>query len=149
MRNFLCLVLAFSVGGVVPAAGQPVELGTPDEALRRLFTPETAPPGTYQVLRSSESVETLADRLKALDARPAPGAWLPRRLEIGAVFGQEGPHDRGRLARLFKGQRVTVVRGALHLDGRRRAFMLVSPYPDASLSRIVDGTMTIVIDLSP
>lgn len=150
MPNVFCLFLVLWLAGGVQGAEQAaVELGAPDEALCERFTPASAPPGTYQVFRSTETAEALAARLKALDPEPAPGAWEPRRLEIGAVFGYAGQFDHGRLGRLFRGRRVEVIRGSLRLDGRHRAYVLVSPYPDPGLSRIVDGTMTIVIELSP
>ena len=111
------------------AAGLP--LGTPDPALTRLFTPLAVPPGTYVVYTSTETIETLTARLRAQDPSPAPGAWKPSRPEAHGAFGQEGPYDRARLARLFNGKRVTVVRGSLLQDGQRLAYTLVSPYPDA------------------
>jgi hypothetical protein len=118
-------------------------LGTPDPALTRLFTPLAVPHGTYVVYASAETIEALTSRLRALDPSPAPGAWQATRPEAHGAFGQEGLYDRTRLARLFNGQRVTVVRGSLMREGRRLAYTLVSPYPDATLSRIVEGTMVI------
>ena len=129
------------------AAG--VSLGTPDLALTRLFTPLSVPPGTYLVFRSNQTVETLAARLRALDPAPAKGAWEPTRPEAHGAFGQEGVYDRARLARLFNGKRVTVVRGSLVQNGQRFAYTLVSPYPDPTLSHIVDGTMVIEFRVPP
>ena len=120
-----------------------LQVGMPDTALTRLFTPLAVPPGTYVVYSSAETIETLTARLRALDPSPAPGAWEATRPEAHGAFGQEGLYDRGRLARLFNGKRVTVVRGSLTGEGRRLAYTLVSPYPDATLSRIVEGTMVI------
>ncbi len=88
-------------------------------------------------------------RLRALDPAPAPGAWEPTRPEAHVAFGQEGSYDRARLARLFNGTRVTVVRGSFVRDGRRLAYTLVSPFPDATLSRIAEGTMVIEFRVPP
>jgi len=121
----------------------PVEVGRPDPALTRLFTPRSVPAGTYVVYRSTESIEALTARLRALDPQPSPGAWEPSRPEAHNAFGQDGVYDRTRLARLFTGKRVTVVRGSLVGDGRRVAYMLVSPYPDPTLSAIEAGTMVV------
>ena len=134
-------------GLIATAAAAP--LGTPDPALTRLFTPLAAPPGTYVVYRSTETIETLTKRLRALDPAPAPGAWKPSRPEAHVAFGQEGSYDRARLARLFNGMRVTVVRGSLLQDGQRVAYTLVSPFPDAALSRIVEATMVIEFKIPP
>jgi len=125
------------------AAAAAVPLGTPNHALTRLFTPLAAPPGTYVVSISTEAIETLAARLREQDPSPSPGAWMPARPEASGAFGQEGLYDRARLARLFNGKRVTVVRGSLVQQGQRLAYTLVSPYPDPTLSHIVEGTMVI------
>lgn len=126
-----------------------VDVGVADDALRRLFTPLSAPAGTYTVFRSPRTIDELAATLKALDATPSKGAWEPQRPEIGGAFGQAGVYDRARLGRLFNGRRVTVVRGSMDVEGRRRAYTLVSPYPDPTLSHVADGTMVIAIDLGP
>ena len=131
------------------AAATGVPLGTPDPALTRLFTPLSVPPGTYLAYRSSETIEALTARLRALDPAPALGAWEPSRPEANGAFGQEGAYDRARLARLFNGKRVTVVRGSLVQNGQRLAFTLVSPYPDPTLSHLVDGTMAIEFRVPP
>ena len=121
----------------------PVVLGTPDATLTRLFTPRSVPSGTYVVHLSADSIEALTSRLRALDPTPSPGAWEPSRPEASNAFGQDGVYDRVRLARLFTGKRVTVVRGSLVLDGRRVAYTLISPYPNAALSAIEPGTMVV------
>ena len=131
------------------ATAPAVPLGTPDPALTRLFTPLAVPPGTYVVHSRTETIETLTERLRALDPAPAPGAWKPSRPEANVAFGQEGSYDRARLARLFNGMRVTVVRGSLLQDGQRVAYTLVSPFPDAALSRIVEATMVIEFQVPP
>jgi hypothetical protein len=130
-------------------AAAAVPLGTPDPALTRLFTPLAVPSGTYVVYTSTETIETLTSRLQALDPSPAPGAWKPSRPEAHVAFGQEGLYDRARLARLFNGTRVSVVRGSLVQDGQRLAYTLVSPFPDATLSRIMGGTMVIEFRVPP
>jgi hypothetical protein len=133
---------------IVPAAGAG-PLGTPAAALGRLFTPAAVPPGTYVVSTSTETIETLTGRLQGQDPSPAPGAWVPSRPEATGAFGQEGLYDRARLARLFNGKRVTVVRGSLTQQGQRLAYTLVSPYPDPTLSHIVEGTMIIEFRVPP
>ncbi len=134
-------ILTFAVQ-LVLALG-PVEVGTPDPALTRLFTPRSVPVGTYVVYRSRETIEVLTARLRALDPAPSAGAWEPSRPEAHNAFGQDGVFDRSRLARLFTGMRVTVVRGSLIRDGRRVAYLLVSPHPDPTLSAIETGTMVV------
>jgi hypothetical protein len=129
-------------------AGQPT-LGVPDAALTRLFTPISAPPGQYVVYRSDRPIDALAAELKALDPEPAPGAWEPTRPEAHDAFGQEGPYDRSRLARLFRGKRVTLIRGSLKEGRHRVAYTLVSPFPTPSMDAINDGTMVIRFEIRP
>jgi hypothetical protein len=126
---------------MAPSSG--VDLGRPDAALTRLFTPRAVAPGTYVVYRSTRPIEAVAADLRALDPDPSPGAWSPARPEAHAAFGQEGVYDRARLARLFNGRRVTVIRGSLRREGHLVAYTLISPYPDPTLSAIIDGTMAI------
>lgn len=134
---------------VLMASTAAVRLGTLDPALARLFTPLAVTPGTYVVYTSTEPIDALTARLRTLDPTPSDGAWTPSRPEAHGAFGQEGVYDRFRLARLFNGKRVTVVRGSLVKDGQRLAYTLVAPYPDATLTRIVEGTMVIEFRVPP
>ena len=136
------LTTMVSIGLLVLGAG-PTALGTPDPALTRLFTPRAVPAGTYVVYRSAEPIEALTARLKDLDPNPSPGAWEPSRPEAHTAFGADGIYDMLRLARLFTGKRVTLVRGSLLHERRRLAYTLISPYPDPSLSTVESGTMVI------
>ena len=131
-----------------PVMAEP-RLGVPDAALTRLFTPVSAPPGRYVVYRSDRPIAALAAELKALDPDPAPGAWESQRPEAHDAFGQEGSYDRSRLARLFRGRRVTLVRGSVKEARQRVAYTLISPHPTPSLDAIVDGTMVIRYTLPP
>ena len=138
------LLVLFGMGSGLPSLGQA------DPELTRLFTPGglAIPPGTYAVYRSPQALADLAAALKARDPSPAPGAWEIQRPEPLDAFPAYGQHDRSRLARLFNGRRVTLARGSLLVDGRRVAFVLIAPYPDTTLSSIVDhGTMVIVFNV--
>jgi hypothetical protein len=144
-------MLAFPAGSTGEqtrvAVSLPPEIGPPDEALRLLFTPATFPAGSFAVHRSREAIAMLAGRLRALDAAPAPGAWAVERAGVFDAFGVEGPYDKARLARLFGGSSPSVARGTLVTTSGRRAFTLLSPFPDASLSSLQRGTMVIVTTL--
>jgi hypothetical protein len=141
-------ILLAAVLQVQAEKGQP-NLGVPDAALTRLFTPIAAPAGEYVVYRSDRPIAAIAAELQALDPNPAPGAWQPLRPEAHDAFGQEGPYDRSRLARLFRGKRVTLIRGSLTEGPRRVAYTLISPYPAPSLDAIVPGTMVIRYEIRP
>lgn len=142
----LTAALAWGVADAPPCGA--VNLGAPRPELTRVFTPLSAPPGLYDVSTTSRPIAEIAGALKACDPRPAPGAWVLTRPEAHEAFGQAGIYDRFRLAQLFGGHRLTVVRGSLARANGRDAYTLISPYPDAALDRIESGTMVIVIHLA-
>jgi hypothetical protein len=110
-----------------------------DVALTQLFTPPRPVMGRYEVCTTDESIErVIADR------SPAP----PRYGEVEALepldaFGAAGTYPRSALARLYRGTRVRTVRGWTGTAGGFQSITLLSPYPDASLSRLLPGTMAI------
>ena len=125
-----------------------VDLGQPRAELARIFTPLTAPPGAYTVTTTDRTIADLTAALKRCDAAPAEGAWQLTRMEAHEAFGQAGIYDRLRLAQLFGGTRVDVVRGSLAHDGLRDGYTLISPYPDASLTAVNPGTLVIVLHVA-
>ena len=125
-----------------------VDLGQPRPELGRIFTPLTAPPGAYTVATTNRAIADLAAALKICDAAPAEGAWRVTRLEAHEAFGQAGIYDRLRLAQLFGGTRLEIVRGSLAHDGGRDGYTLISPYPDASLTAVTPGTLVIVLHVA-
>ena len=143
----LALTSSEACGQVHTPVPIPAEIGPSDDALQRAFTPATFAAGSFAVHRSAETIARLAARLRALDPAPAPGAWDVERAGVFDAFGGDGPYDKARLARLFGGSSPTVARGTLVTAAGRRAFTLISPCPDASLSSLRPGTMVIVTRL--
>lgn len=136
---------AVTLGAAGLLARATPDLGTRDRALERQFTPIAAPDGAYEVSTVETSITELAAALKSLDGAPTPGAWQVTHPEAHEAFGQAGIYDRFKLAELFGGQRLSVVRGSLAAGGYRTAYTLISPYPDGTLSRVVHGTMVIQV----
>jgi hypothetical protein len=138
-------------GDVAADEGQSLEPpGTPAPALARLFTPLQAPVGTYTVTVLTEGIDAALERVKqvlAPDAQPGrpPGSWQVQQADPLEAFGTAGVYDRSKVARLYTGRRVSVVRGPVE-RGRKvvAAVTLISPYPDATLSRLEKGTLVIV-----
>jgi hypothetical protein len=97
-----------------------------DPALAALFTPLRSQLGRYEVCTSERPLSGDAETLEPLDA-----------------FGTSGSYDRAKLARLYGGLRVRVTRSQTIADGQFVAITKVSPYPDASLTRLDPGTMEI------
>jgi hypothetical protein len=125
----------------------PLDLGSEDRAYRELFTPCSSPPGTFAVYRSAEDLTSLAARLRALDGHPAAGAWEVEKTGVFDAFGDEGPYDKGRLARLFGGSSPRAARGSLVTPPGRVAVALISPYPDLAITSLQRGTLVIVTRL--
>jgi hypothetical protein len=65
------------IGHVMSAAvvyGLGVDLGRPDEALTRLFTPRAVPAGTYVVYRSTRALEAIVADITC----PISASWIAR-----------------------------------------------------------------------
>jgi hypothetical protein len=105
-------------------------LGSCDPALVPLFTPPHPHLGHYQVCAST-------DPIRALNGGPIEA------LEALDAFGAAGTYDRPALSRLYGGTRVQVARGWTMADGRFESITRLSPYPDASLTRLLPGTLEI------
>ena len=67
------------------------------------------------------------------------------------AFGTSGTYDRSALARLYGGTRVQVARGWNRAGDRFESITRLSPYPDASLTHLLPGTLEIrfIAILSP
>lgn len=124
--------------------------GRPSVALAKLFTPRHAPPGTYEVVLLDEPIDRARARVEAealagAGGRP-PGASPVLEMDPLMAFGDAGTYEKTRVARLYTGRKAKVVRIPVERDGRTLAAVtLVSPYPDPALSRLVEGTMAIVV----
>ncbi len=108
-----------------------------DPALTALFTPSQPILGRYEVCLTTDPLE-----------RVAAGAGGPHYgptelLEPADAFGAAASYDRAAVARLYRGKRVRVVRGWMAYPDRFQSVTLLSPHPDATLSRLLPGTMVI------
>jgi hypothetical protein len=105
-------------------------LASCDPALVPLFTPPHPRLGRYEVCASEAPLQAVnggpIEALEALDA-----------------FGTAGTYDRPALSRLYGGTRVRVARGWTRTGNRFEAITRLSPYPDASLTRLLPGTLEI------
>jgi hypothetical protein len=101
-----------------------------DPALGPLWTPHEPRLGHYEVCASDAPLEAVngspIETLEALDA-----------------FGAAGTYDRPKLSRLYGGIRVRVARGWTRTGGRFESITRLSPYPDATLTRLLPGTLEI------
>ncbi len=140
----------------VPAADLAARLeiplpGEPAPELGRLFTPQSVPAGTYEVRVLKEGIDGAPGLVRrslppGFQLGTPPGAWQVEKLEALDAFGRAGTYDRARLAQLYWGRKVLVVRGPVERDGRVvGALTLFSPYPDASFTRLEPGTLAILL----
>jgi hypothetical protein len=117
------------------------------------YLPLLAPAGgrgtAYRVYVSPLDLETTLRRLNA-DASlvRTPGAWQPRPMLALDAFGLAGRYDRSGMARVYGARQAHVARGARAEGGRVvESWTLVSPYPDAALRRLSEGTLLVVLRL--
>jgi hypothetical protein len=150
----LVLAASWPWRGNLSAAQDIQPPGTPAPSLARLFTPRQAPVGAYTVTVLTEGIDAAAARVKRALAPDASagdplGSWQVQSLDPLEAFGAAGTYDRSKVARLYAGRRVSVVRGPVERNGRVvAAVTLISPYPDATLSRLEKGTLTIVLRMA-
>lgn len=97
-----------------------------DSALAALFTPVRPHVGRYQVCTASEPLGEDSEAVEALDA-----------------FGAVGTYDRAKLARLYGGTRARVTHTWTRTSGEFVSITRISPYPDATLTRLIPGTLEI------
>jgi hypothetical protein len=107
-----------------------------DPALAGVFAPARPRFGTYEVCTTDEMPAQVLSREGFQSAEP-------ERLEVLDALGAAGDYDRSRAAQLFNGRRVDVRRGWRVLDGRFESMTTLSPYPDASLTSVQNGTLVI------
>jgi hypothetical protein len=158
MNGFaLVLAGAFVAAQLAPPVG-PTSLarllatlrpGTRDADLARLFTPRQAPPGTYDVFVSEEPLDRVLVRFERLaGSAGVEGAWTAGATDIWEAFGTVGRYDRARLAQLYGARRPLVARGPVIRSGVTVASVtLISPHPDAAMTRLAPGTMIVATDL--
>lgn len=103
-----------------------------DPVLTTLFTPARPQLGRYEVCTTREPLTAVA--------RPE---WRIETVPPLDAFGAAGPYDRAALSRLYGGRRVSVARGWTEEGNRFESFTLISPHPDAALSRLMAGTLVI------
>ena len=108
-----------------------------DSALAALFTPVSPRVGRYEVCATDEPVDAVV--AASADVHYGAGELL----EPLDAFGRAGSYNRATLTRLYGGRRVRVVHGWRERAGRFEAITLLSPHPDAALTRLIPGTMIV------
>jgi hypothetical protein len=108
-----------------------------DPALAALFTPPRPSVGRYEVCTTAEPLDRTVSELD--DHRYGP----IEALDPLEAFGTAGQYSHAKLTRLYAGRRVRLIRGWLQRGDRFESITLLSPYPDAGLARLIEGTMVI------
>ena len=107
-----------------------------------LFTPLLPRLGAYQVCAADRPLEEVAAQASGVHF------GMTELVEALEAFGGAGTVNRARLARLYGGRRVKVVRGWRSEQTRFESTTLMSPYPDVSLSRLLPGTLVVTWTVS-
>lgn len=108
-----------------------VALAACDPALTALFTPRHPQMGRYEVCTTEEPIE-----------KAAPGSPIEATEPLDA-FGKAGDYDRSKLARLYGGKRARVAHRWKQEGDAFETVTFISPYPDATLTFLLPGTMLI------
>jgi hypothetical protein len=109
-----------------------------DPVLTALFTPPRPSIGRYQICTTAEPFDVVA-----APTAEGPHYGPSEMLDPLDAFGAAGAYNRAALARLYGGKRVRVARGWIESADRFESVTLLSPYPDATLTRLLPGTMII------
>jgi len=129
MGTGACFVLCMVLGLTAVEATRPLSCNS---ALTTLFTPARPQLGRYEVFTTLEPLTAVA--------RPE---WRIETVPPLDAFGAAGSYDRAALSRLYGGRRVSVARGWTEEGNRFESLTLISPHPDAALSRLMPGTLII------
>jgi hypothetical protein len=113
-------------------AQDPARPAACDPAFAALFTPERPVLGRYEACTDPRPL-----------AEVAPSDWMVEALEPGDAFGGAGAYDRAAVARLYGGSRARVARGWSESGDRFEAVTLISPYPNAAVTKLEPGTLII------
>jgi hypothetical protein len=130
----LFIILAGQAAPKSPAASC-----DPDPALAALFTPKHPAAGTYLVCAAPASIDIVlaAQTGEGLQFGPVDAA------DPLDVFGTAGPYERSGVSRLFGGRRANVAHGWATHGRTLTSVTLVSPYPNRTLTALVNGTLVI------
>ncbi len=137
---FLLLATAASARQAAPPWREAPEFSS-------LFAPAGPRREAYRAYVSDLNLDAILTELQSDPSllRP-PGAWDPQALLPLDAFGQTGAYDRWAVLRLYGAARARVARGPRAADGRvAESWTLISPYPDATLQRLEQGTLLIVL----
>jgi hypothetical protein len=109
-----------------------VALAACDPALTALFTPRHPQLGRYEICTTTDPIETAAASASAIEATEPLDA-----------FGTAGNYDRSKLSRLYGGKRALVAHRWTQSGDAFESITFISPYPDATLTHLLPGTMLI------
>jgi len=103
-----------------------------DPMLTALFTPRHPQLGRYEVCTTEEPIERAAKSGPPIEA-----------VEPLDAFGAAGDYDRSKLTRLYGGTRARVAHEWKQQGDAFESVTFISPYPDATLTHLLPGTMLI------
>jgi hypothetical protein len=109
----------------------------PSPALAELFTPPRPIVGRYELCTAADPIAALAPPGTTIDA-----------VEPLDAFGNAGSYDRFALVRVYGATRPQVARRWLMHGAEFESQTFISPYPDATLTRLVPGTMIITLRIT-
>jgi hypothetical protein len=150
------VLLSALAAPIVPGAGHllanarsaqdPLAGWRPAPEFLPLFTPPRAPAGAYAAYATGRALEAVLDEVRRNPEFTTPGAWQVHTLIPFDAFGESGRYDRWKVARLYGARRARVARAPRVEDGQvREVWTMVSPYPGATLDRLEQGTLLLLL----
>jgi hypothetical protein len=77
-----------------------------------------------------------------------PGSWQSRTLRPVDAFGRSGAYNRWTLSRLYGSTQARMAVGpTVDADGRHETWMLISPYPNPTLTTLEPGTLLLIVQM--
>jgi hypothetical protein len=115
-----------------------------DPSLATVFAPAGPALGRYEVCTSNATIESLSADSGHDSGDTASYHWSAVELEEPLdAFSPAGRYDRSKLARLYGGRRVRVMRGWRNSGTGFESVTLLSPYPDQGFVSLDAGTLIV------
>jgi hypothetical protein len=112
----------------------------------RLFVPPALHDGRAEAYIVEASIDEVAAEYRRMSPPRHRSSFRVEAVGFLDAFDGAAMYDRARVARLYRGHRARLARGPVIRDGRVQEMVtLISPYPDARLERLVEGTLVIVL----
>lgn len=110
----------------------------------RAFAPPAAA-ARFEFSVTAEPIEIVAAYYRERWPSHDRGTWTIAQGPAAEAFDSAAMFDRGRLARLYGGRHPRLARGPIVVEGSDFVVLLMSPYPEADLTGLNQGTLVMIV----